>query len=241
MEQRLRAVLLQIRDGVTAFKPDSHSNEDLRKFQHTAKAIIHAKKLGYIEKVDAIVTSMRGSRLYQSVFVYGGLTYEGDQALANAIGEALPADEQMAELLSNHPSQKVRDQWHKALQRRDSDPPGSVTAARSFLEATMKWILESKGEPITNNNQELFQRTIKALEIQQDGRPLQRLLDGIDLIIRGVGDMRNKQGDAHGASTSSLPLKASEASLCVNVAGAAAMYFLEELQAPCVQHKMEGK
>lgn len=176
------------------------------------------------------MTSIGGELLYDEFFVIKGLTYEGEKALAEAIGEPNPLDGLLGELLERLPDQGIRAQWEKAAHRRISDPRGSVTAARSFLETTMKWILEQLGEPTTENNRTLFLRTIRSLQLAQEGKPLERLLQGLDAILWGVGEMRNKQGDAHGVDTSSLSLSASEATLCVNLAGAAALYMLEEFE-----------
>lgn len=45
--------------------------------------------------------------------------------------------------------------------------------------------------------------------------------------------MRNRQSDAHGTDSNSLQLSESEAVLCVNLAGAAALYFLQVFERGC--------
>lgn len=230
MDLRLQAILRQIESGRASFEAASDLPEDIGKFQKTARAILHAERMGYLEKVMSTMISSRGGLLYDKVFVIKGLTYEGEQALAEVRGEPTPVDDLLGELLERLPDQGIRNHWEKAVHRRLSDPRGSVTAARSFLETTMKWVLEQCGESTTDNNRILFLRTLKALKIAHDGKPLSRLLQGVDAIIGGVGDMRNKQGDAHGTDTNSLPLSGSEATLCVNLAGAAALYLLEEFE-----------
>lgn len=67
----------------------------------------------------------------------------------------------------------------------------------------------------------------RTVTIEVKGKPIEKTIEGLRLVIWGVGDMRNKHGDAHGATSSSAVPTPSEAGLCVNLAGAAALYLLE--------------
>src|SRR5690606_18799312 len=104
-----------------------------------------------------------------------------------------PADNALDDLLSQLPSHVIREKWEKALFRRKDDPSGAITAARSTMEAALKWIIEQRGGQPKNNNRDLFNDTINILGIETQGRPVESLMEGIDLIMRGVGNMRNKQ------------------------------------------------
>lgn len=167
---------------------------------------------------------------YAAILVSGGLTYEGDRLLEESSGEPTPADETLAELFDRIPSYSIREKWEKALHRRIRDPSGAITAARSLLESTLKWIVEQRGGKITENNKELFNRAIDALGIEIKGKPIERTIEGLSSIIWGIGDMRNTYGDAHGATSNSAPPTKSEAGFCVNLAGAAALYLLGEFE-----------
>jgi len=77
---------------------------------------------------------------------------------------------------------------------------------------------------------ELFSKAIDALGLVVKGKPIEKTIEGLNSIIWGIGDMRNKHGDAHGAASDAISPTKSEAGLCVNLAGAAALYLLEEFE-----------
>lgn len=225
----LHETLLRVRRG-EVFKASSQSEDDLKIFQRIANTIIYATDKGYIERIQSSKTSIGGMLYYDAISVISGLTYQGEILLQEATFEPNPADNALDDLLSQLPSHVVRERWEKALLRRKDDPSGAVTAARSTVEAALKWIIEQRGGKPQNNNKDLFNGTINILGIETQGRPVENLIEGIDLIMRGIGEMRNKQGDAHGLSSTKHPLSDSEAGLCVNLAGVVVLYFLEEFE-----------
>ena len=56
-----------------------------------------------------------------------------------------PSDSIISEGLDVINSATVREAWHTALSRRDDDPDGAITAARSLLETVCKHILDESG------------------------------------------------------------------------------------------------
>ncbi|MNZ61932.1 hypothetical protein D3C78_800360 [compost metagenome] len=226
----LHEVLRKIKSGVNSFYPNSQSLDDLKKFQSTAKTIVHAHSNGYIEKMIPRKECMSGNGYYAAILVNGGLTYDGERLLQEFSGQPTPADDTLVELLERVSIYSIREKWEKALHRRITDPSGAVTAARSLLETTLKWIIEQRGGKPTANNKELFDRAIDSLGIEVKGKPIEKTIEGLSSIIWGIGDMRNKHGDAHGATSNSTHLKKNEAGFCVNLAGAAALYLLEEFE-----------
>ncbi|RMH85973.1 hypothetical protein EA796_05920 [Pseudomonas sp. AOB-7] len=73
-------------------------------------------------------------------------------------------------------------------------------------------------------------RAIDALGLETKGKHVERVIESLSSIIWSVGDMRNKYGDAHSATSISTPPTKAEAGFCVNLAGAAALYLLEEFE-----------
>lgn len=183
MDPQLLEVLRQIKLGTLNFRAKSHLPKDIERFQSTAKAVVHAEKVGYLEGVRPIRTSMRGALLYEAVLVPRGLTHEGELALTEALGESTPTDDLLGELFARLPDASIRENWEKAVHRCRSDPRGAVTAARSFLETTMKWILEQRGAPTTDNNKVLFSRTVRVLGLEVGRTPSGKLLEGVDAIV----------------------------------------------------------
>ncbi|HCF9254930.1 TPA: abortive infection family protein [Pseudomonas aeruginosa] len=241
MDLLLHEVLRKINSGVTSFKPESFSPEDLKKFQPFAKAIVHAHALGYIEKMIPHREYHSGAEHYDIILVRGGLTHEGVLQLQVFSGQPTPADEILTNLLEGISSHSIRESWEKALNRRSTDPRGAITAARALLEATLKWIIEQRGGSVTDKNNELFNRAISALGLDLKGKPLEKTIQGLNAIIWSVGDMRNRHGDAHGAASCDNSPTKNEAGFCVNLASAAALYLLEEFESShCFCSKAEG-
>ncbi|WP_179057937.1 MULTISPECIES: abortive infection family protein [Pseudomonas] len=231
MNLLLHEVLRKVKSGATSFSPQKDASGDPDKFQAIAKAVIYAHKQGYISRIIPQIDSMSGHMSYSLILVDGGLTFEGECHLNELSGQPTPADDVLTDLLIRIPSYNIRDKWEKALHRRVTDPSGAITAARSLLETTLKWIIEERGGKPTENNRELFSRAIDALGIVVKGQPVEKTIEGLNSIIWGIGEMRNRLGDAHGAASSSTPPTVSEAGFCVNLAGAAALYLLEEFEA----------
>lgn len=231
MDILLHEVLRKIHSGVTSFKPNSSSHDDIKNFQSFAKTIVHAHSQGYIDQMipQRDFTSVNGD--YAVILVSGGLTYSGEQLLQQFSGKPTPLDESLADLFERIPSHSVREKWEKALNRRITDPSGAITAARALLETTLKWIIEQRGGKATDKNNELFNNAIDALGLKVKGKPIEKTIGGLNSIIWGIGDMRNKHGDAHGGASDDVPPTKSEAGFCVNLAGAAALYLLEEFEA----------
>ncbi|MEF2080725.1 abortive infection family protein [Pseudomonas aeruginosa] len=229
MDKLLHAILREIKTGVTSFDSSS-AGGDIKKFQDIAKAVVYAHDQGYVSRVIPHMESMSGQLRYDCILVSGGLTYLGEQTLIGLSGQPTPIDEAFSDILNRIPSYNIREKWDKALHRRITDPSGAITAARSLLEATLKWIIEQRGGKPTENNKELFNRAIDALGIEIKGKPIEKTTNGLNTIIWGIGEMRNNHGDAHGAASNSTPPTVSEAGFCVNLAGAAALFLLEEFE-----------
>lgn len=236
MDVFLHEALRNIHSGVMSFKPESPSPDDIKKFQNLAKAIVHAHTLGYIEQMIPHKEHYSGHGHYDVILVRGGLTHEGALKLQEFSGQPTPVDESLADLFGRIPSHSIREKWEKALHRRITDPSGAITAARALLETTLKWIIEQRGDKPTENNKELFNKTIDALGLVVKGKPIEKTIAGLDSIIWGIGDMRNKHGDAHGAASDAVAPTKSEAGFCVNLAGSVALYLLEEFEAGCDPH-----
>lgn len=230
MDILMHEVLRKINSGVTSFSPTSSSTDDIKNFQSLAKTIVHAHSLGYIEQMIPRKEHHSGNGYYAVMLVRGGLTYKGELQLQEFSGQPTPVDKTLVDLFERIPSHSIREKWEKALHRRINDPSGAITAARSLLETTLKWIIEQRGGKLTDNNNELFNRAIDALGLEIKGKPIEKTIEGLSSIIWGIGVMRNKHGDAHGATSSSIQPSKSEAGFCVNLAGAAALYLLEEFE-----------
>ena len=123
--------------------------------------------------------------------------------------------------------------WAKAVARRESDPDGAITLARTLLEAVTKHILDDLS--IDYNDKEdlpkLYSKVASALTLapsQHSEEPIKAILGGIMNLVNGIGTLRNRLSDSHGRG-GRLPVRPSQrhASLAVNAAGAVAAFLVE--------------
>jgi len=123
----------------------------------------------------------------------------------------------------------IHSQWEKAIERKSSDPEGAITMARTLIESLLKHILDEQN--ITHNDNmdlsELYKEVAKLLNLapEQHQEPIfKQILGGASGVISGLGAMRNKLGDAHGATKSKIKPQERHSELAVNLAGSMATF-----------------
>jgi hypothetical protein len=62
----------------------------------------------------------------------------------------MPTDDVVSEALKRFNAKSIHVVWKKALERRQSDPEGAITTARTLLETVCKHILDEKGIEYSN-------------------------------------------------------------------------------------------
>ena len=148
-----------------------------------------------------------------------------------------PSDEAVGDTFLSFDSESVHAVWKKALNRRDSDPDGAITSARTLLETVCKRILDEL--EITYDDKtdlpKLYTNVAKGLNIapnQHSENAIKAILGGIIQSVNGIGTLRNILSDSHGRggrlSVKPLPR---HASLAVNTAGAVATFLVETFNA----------
>lgn len=149
-------------------------------------------------------------------------------------GQAL-SDTVISDAIESYDAEGITDAWNKALLRRESDPSGAITAARTLLESVCKHILEDvDGQPTYGPNDDLpklYRQVSELLNIapsQHSEDAFKRILGGAANIVENLGTLRNRIGDAHG-SGGRHPVKPAprHASLAVNLAGSMALFLVE--------------
>lgn len=144
-----------------------------------------------------------------------------------------PVDPAISLTLQSFDSDSVYTIWQKALDRRETDPEGAITIARTLLEAVSKRILDESGEDYSEKDDlpKLYSRAASVLNLapsQHTEEPIKAILGGAMNLVNGLGTLRNRFSDAH-ARGGRLPVKPSQrhASLAVNSAGAVATFLVE--------------
>lgn len=147
-----------------------------------------------------------------------------------------PADEAIANSLKVFALAEVQADWQKALERRERDPEGAITAARTLLETTCKAILEQQGAAYHEEADlpALYHAAAATLNLapeQHHEDLFKRILGGCQTVVNGLGTLRNKLSDAHGRSAGRSRPSARHAALAVNLAGSMATFLVESFAA----------
>ncbi|WDR07468.1 abortive infection family protein [Devosia rhodophyticola] len=144
-----------------------------------------------------------------------------------------PADKDATDILERFDADGVHAVWAKALARRNTDPEGAITVARTLLETVTKRILDETSVPYSDKDDlpKLYSSAAQALTLapsQHTEEPIKAILGGAMNLVNGIGTLRNRLSDSHGRG-GALPVKPSprHASLAVNTAGAIAVFLVE--------------
>ena len=126
----------------------------------------------------------------------------------------------------------VTRMWTKALERRDSDPDGAITAARSLVESVCKQILTERGASYENNFDlpKLFKTTARCLQLAPETyneEVFKQILSGMQRTIDGFAALRNGLSDAHGHPKGGYRANKRHAELAVNLAGTTASFLIQ--------------
>ena len=147
-----------------------------------------------------------------------------------------PGDKVASDALETFDVDGVHAVWSKAIARRNTDPEGAITVARTLLETVIKRILDECGETYSDKDDlpKLYANAAKVLNLapnQHTEEPIKAILGGAMSLVNGIGTLRNRLSDSHGRG-GKFPVRPSprHASLAVNTAGALATFLVETHQ-----------
>ena len=170
------------------------------------------------------------------------LRRDGAHALLDPVLDAVtesrtpPSDALAAGAIERLDSESVRLAWTEALDRRESNPEGAVTMARTLLESTLKTILDDRGVEYGEGQDlpALYKTVSSELRLAPSlhtEQAFKQILGGCHSVVVGLGSLRNKAGDAHGAGRRTYRPASRHASLAVNLAGSMALFLIETHEA----------
>jgi hypothetical protein len=140
-----------------------------------------------------------------------------------------PVEQSTSQLLQRLGMPAVYESWTRALSRYQSDPAGAITAARSLLENVCKHILDDLQLAYESSADlpKLYRMTAEALQIaphQHTELVFKQILGGCTAVVEGLGALRNRVGDAHGAGPRPIRPAPRHAQLAIDLAGTVASY-----------------
>jgi hypothetical protein len=150
-------------------------------------------------------------------------------------GAITPATNQAGVVLGVVDSPHVQSAWQAAFQRKESDPEGAITAARTLLDSVCKHILDLASVPYGDDWDlpRLYKIAAEHLNLapqQHTELVFRQILGGCSTVVEGLGALRNKHGDAHGKGKTHIRPGARHAALAVNLAGTVATFPVSTLE-----------
>jgi hypothetical protein len=147
-----------------------------------------------------------------------------------------PADAHVDAILARYDGQAVRAVWSKSLERRERDPEGAITAARTLLEEVCKHILDDAKVSFDDgwDLPKLYYHASSQMNLapsQHSEEVFKKILGGCNTVVENLGGLRNKIGDAHAGGRARARPAPRHAALAVNLAGSMAMFLIETWEA----------
>jgi integrase len=135
----------------------------------------------------------------------------------------------VAEALEEFNSPYMQEVWSRALARREADPGGAVTSARTLLESVCKHVLDEAGVPFRDGLPlpELYKLAALELNLAPSdklGEIFNEMFEACAQLINNIGKLRNELSDSHGRGTFGMLPDWRHAELAVNLSGAVATY-----------------
>jgi Abortive infection C-terminus len=145
--------------------------------------------------------------------------------------KVVPSDESVGVALQKFDPNSVHQLWLRAMERRESDPEGAITLARTLLETVCKHILDELGAPYERDCDlpALYKLASKSLNIapsQHSEQIFKQILGGCTAVVEGLGALRNRLSDAHGQGKKAVRPAPRHAELAVNLSGAMATFLV---------------
>jgi hypothetical protein len=143
-----------------------------------------------------------------------------------------PLDSGASETLASFDPDGVHLIWEKALARRQVDPEGAITTARTLLETVCKHIIEEENSNYNDKDDlpKLYGEASRLLNIapsQHTEEVFKQILGGCTSVVIGLGTLRNRVSDSHGQGRRAVRPAPRHAQLAVNLAGTMATFLIE--------------
>jgi hypothetical protein len=145
--------------------------------------------------------------------------------------KAVPSDASIAESFEQFNAATTHQLWLRAMDRRETDPEGAITLARTLLETVCKHILDENNTAYETDSDlpALYKTVAKTLYIapsQHSEQIFKQILGGCAAVVEGLGALRNRLSDAHGQGKRPVKPAPRHAELAVNLAGAVSMFLV---------------
>ena len=117
------------------------------------------------------------------------------------------------------------------MERRENDPPGAITLARTLLEDVCKWIIDEAVQSWAEKDDlpVLYRKLAKILKLapsEHTEEIFKQILGSCQSIVESLGSLRNKLSDAHSPGPKRARPAPRHAELAVNLSGTMATFLI---------------
>ncbi|MBL8989227.1 MAG: abortive infection family protein [Gemmatimonadetes bacterium] len=146
-------------------------------------------------------------------------------------GATLPTARALEPLLDGCTSTAVAEAWTRIQARKDTDPEGAITASRSLLESTCKYVLDKLQVEYADEEDlpKLYGLAATSMKLgpqDHNEQVFKQILSGCFSVVNGMAAMRNALGDAHGKGKRTPRPTMRHATLAANLAGTIATFLI---------------
>ena len=143
-----------------------------------------------------------------------------------------PVEIELKEILSKMNIPAISNVWDKIMKRKNDDPDGAITSAKTLLETVCKFILDEHKQTYSEKDDmpTLYKKTAQTLKINTDPKLNQtflKIFSGCTSIVGGVTELRGILGDAHGKGSEYIKAEEKFASLAIGLAGSMTIFLLK--------------
>ncbi len=153
-----------------------------------------------------------------------------------AVIKGSPADAAISKVLKTFDPDDIHARWLSAMERRENDPPGAITLARTLLEDVCKWIIDEAGQSWAEKDDlpVLYRKLAQILKLAPSGHTeeiFKQILGSCQSIVESLGSLRNKLSDAHSPGPKRARPAPRHAELAVNLSGTMATFLISTWKA----------
>jgi len=147
-----------------------------------------------------------------------------------------PVSISVREVSGSLENKNIENLWRKIQSRGTNDSEGVITASRTMLETTLKYILDKLNEPYANENTlpQLYKKVWAKLNLSpwnHNEHIFKEILSGITSVVNGFSALRNEYWDAHGKGKYNAHPDKRHADLASNLSWAICVFLLETFDA----------
>lgn len=153
-----------------------------------------------------------------------------------AVIKGSPADAAISTALKTFDPDDIHPRWLSAMDRRENDPLGAITLARTLLEDVCKWIIDEAGQSWAEKDDlpVLYRKLAQILKLAPSGHTeeiFKQILGSCQSIVESLGSLRNKLSDAPSPGPKRVRPAPRHAELAVNLSGTMATFLISTWRA----------